>query len=70
MVQRLVDGQSSVSWTGAALAEDVRYRLWTMYGYMGMAAMLVLGVALAFMYAKPQKATDKSRTQVGDLRRM
>jgi hypothetical protein len=52
VVQRLVDGQSSVSWTGAALAEDVRFRRWTMYGYMAMTAMVVLGVALAFMYGK------------------
>ena len=62
VVQRLVDGQNSVSWTGPALAEDARYRRWTVYGYMAMVAVLVAGVVLAGLYwqrsnaAKPQAA--------------
>jgi hypothetical protein len=50
VVQRLIDGQSSVSWTGAALAEDARYRRWTAIGYMVMAAAIVFAVALGIMY--------------------
>jgi hypothetical protein len=70
VVQRLVDGQSSVSWTGAALAEDVRFRRWTMYGYMSMAAIVVLGVALAYMYGRAPTGTEKSRTQGSEVRWM
>jgi hypothetical protein len=52
VVNRLIEGQSSVSWTGAALAEDARYRRWTTYGYMAMAAILVAGLLLAGLYGR------------------
>jgi hypothetical protein len=41
--QRLLDSQSVVSWSGAALAEDARYRRWTAVGYAGLAAALAAG---------------------------
>jgi hypothetical protein len=49
VIQRLVAGQSSVSWTGDALAEDARYRRRTVLGYIGMAAVVAAGVALAVL---------------------
>jgi hypothetical protein len=69
VVQRLVDGQSSVSWTGAALAEDGRYRRWTAYGYMAMAAVVVAGLALVLLYGRSPRTGDKGRTAVGEMRR-
>jgi hypothetical protein len=50
VLQRLGDGQNSVLWTSAAIAEDNRYRRWTKFGYMAMAAILVAGVALSVLY--------------------
>jgi hypothetical protein len=41
--QRLLDSQSVVSWSGAALAEDARYRRWAAVGYAGLAAALAAG---------------------------
>jgi hypothetical protein len=58
VVQRLIDGQSSVSWTGAALSEDARYRRWTTYGYMAMAAILVAGLVLVGLYGKSLRGSD------------
>src|SRR5439155_1712369 len=59
VVQGLIDGQSSVSWTGAALAEDAWYRRWTSVGYVGLAAVLVVGVGLAIV--KMQKSEVRSQ---------
>jgi hypothetical protein len=42
--QRLMDGQSSVSWTGEALAEDARYRRRAAAGYVATAIVAVAGV--------------------------
>src|SRR5437588_10572829 len=58
VIQRLIDGQSSVSWTGAALAEDSRYRRWAMYGYAGLAAAVLVGVGLAVWYEARPKASS------------
>jgi hypothetical protein len=67
VVNRLIEGQSSVSWTGAALAEDARYRRWTTYGYMAMAAVLVAGLLLAGLYGRSLRGTEgpKPRAAVG-----
>jgi hypothetical protein len=54
--QRLVDGQSSVSWTGAALDEDARYRRWAAYGYTGLAAAVVASLLLAGWWGKSQRS--------------
>ena len=47
--QRLTDGQSAVSWTNQALAEDQRYRMWTLYGYVAT-AVAALGLAGALVW--------------------
>jgi hypothetical protein len=60
VVQRLIDGQSSVSWTSAALREDARFRRWTSFGYMALAAVLVIGVVLTVLYGRAPNA-DKGR---------
>jgi hypothetical protein len=71
VLQRLTEGQSSVSWTAAAIAEDNRYKRWTMYGYMGMAAVLVAGIALGILYGKALRGSDtpKQRASAAGLAR-
>ena len=68
VVNRLIEGQSSVSWTGAALAEDARYRRWTTYGYMAMAAILVAGLLLAGLYGRSLRGNDARKTRAAAVR--
>jgi len=48
VLTRLFDAQSSVSWTGQALAEDARYRRLTLLGYAAMALLVAIGIAIAW----------------------
>jgi hypothetical protein len=52
--QRLMENQSSVAWTPAALEEDARYRRWSAMGYIGIAAVAAVGGFLLW-YARNQK---------------
>jgi hypothetical protein len=68
VVQRLIDGQSNVSWTGAALAEDARYKRWTAFGYMGMAGVVVAGVVLAVLYSKSITGGGPNKARAAAIR--
>jgi hypothetical protein len=52
VIQRLIAGQSSVSWTGAAIAQDARDRRAAAIGSMAMAAIVVAGAVLAILYGR------------------
>jgi hypothetical protein len=53
--QRLLENQSSVAWTPEALDEDSRYRRWTTFGYLGLAAVVTIGALVAVWYSKGPK---------------
>jgi hypothetical protein len=57
-----------VSWTGAALAEDARYRRWTTYGYMVMVAFLLAGLVLVGLYGKSLRGGDNQKPRAAAAR--
>jgi hypothetical protein len=52
VIQRLIAGQSSVSWTANALAEDARDRRVALIGSMAVAALAVAATVLAILYGR------------------
>lgn len=48
VLTRLMDAQSSVSWTSQAIAEDARYRRLTVLGYAAMALLVAIGLVVAW----------------------
>lgn len=55
VLQRLMQSQSNVSWTPEALEDDARYVRWTSFGYLAIAAVGILGGAIAWWWTKNQK---------------
>jgi hypothetical protein len=47
--RRLIESQDYVSWTDAALAREAEYRRWTVIGYLGLAAFLMLFPLVAWV---------------------
>jgi hypothetical protein len=52
VIQRLMAGQSNVSWTAPALAEDDRSRRVALIGSMAVAAVAVAATVLAILYGR------------------